>query len=346
MEIISGGSEALIKQDHAQSQALQVATSVPSSGDLRTSSLKSPTMLLTGHKGAVYSLDFDPTGNFLASASFDRHVFLWSVYGDCTNYNVLHGHKSGVTQVKWCFDQTSILTSSADNTCACWDVNSGKVQRRYTSHSGIVNSLATASDVPDFFCSGSDDCSVIFWDRRTSDKVEDLFCPYQVTAVTMSKDSNHIYAGGIDNVIRRWDMRNLSVKKEPDLVLEGCADTVTGISLSPDGSYLLSNSMDKQLRKWNVRPFCQDNERLEMCYTGVHHGAEKNLLKCSWAADGERVASGSADRNVHVWDVSSGQEEYLLGGHQASVNDVIFHPKEPVIASAGSDSKIYLGELS
>ena len=29
---------------------------------------------------------------------------------------------------------------------------------------------------------------------------------------------------------------------------------------------------------------------------GVHHGAEKVLLKCSWSADQEFVAAGSADR--------------------------------------------------
>ena len=36
---------------------------------------------------------------------------------------------------------------------------------------------------------------------------------------------------------------------------------------------------------------------------------------------------------------------YKLPGHNGSVNEVSFHPKEPIIASAGSDKKIYLGEI-
>ena len=36
--------------------------------------LQSPTVLLTGHTEAVYSIAFDPTGSHLASASLDRSI--------------------------------------------------------------------------------------------------------------------------------------------------------------------------------------------------------------------------------------------------------------------------------
>ena len=35
-----------------------------------------------------------------------------------------------------------------------------------------------------------------------------------------------------------------------------------------------------------------------------------------------------------------------FSGHKGIVNDVIFHPTQPIIASAGVDSSIYLGEIS
>jgi WD40 repeat protein len=40
----------------------------------RTSDLQAPTMLLTGHNAAVYSLKFDPTGQHAASSSFDKTI--------------------------------------------------------------------------------------------------------------------------------------------------------------------------------------------------------------------------------------------------------------------------------
>ncbi len=49
---------------------------------------------------------------------------------------------------------------------------------------------------------------------------------------------------------------------------------------------------------------------------------------------------------VYIWNASSRQIEYKLPGHLGSVNDAVFHPKEPIVASASSDKQIYLGELS
>jgi len=58
------------------------------------------------------------------------------------------------------------------------------------------------------------------------------------------------------------------------------------------------------------------------------------------------IASGSSDRNVYVWGTASGQIMYLLPGHKASVNDVDFHPTEPIIVSASSDKTLFLGEFN
>ena len=73
----------------------------------------------------------------------------------------------------------------------------------------------------------------------------------QVTSVHFSDGADKVYAGGIDNVVKVWDLR----KGEMCMMLEGHSDTVTGMSLSPDGSYLLTNSMDCTLRIWDMRPY-------------------------------------------------------------------------------------------
>jgi Prp8 binding protein len=37
---------------------------------------------------------------------------------------------------------------------------------------------------------------------------------------------------------------------------------------------------------------------------------------------------------------------YRLPGHAGCVNEVHFHPTEPIIVSAGDDKKMYLGEIN
>ncbi|CAB3990538.1 U5 small nuclear ribonucleo 40 kDa -like [Paramuricea clavata] len=90
-----------------------------------------------------------------------------------------------------------------------------------------------------------------------------------------------------------------------------------------------------KLEKVRILEFMIVEARISFC----------NLVKCSWSPDGKMIAAGSADRFVYVWDTQSRRILYKLPGHDGSVNDVDFHPKEPILLSVGSDRKIYLGEL-
>jgi Prp8 binding protein len=59
-----------------------------------------------------------------------------------------------------------------------------------------------------------------------------------------------------------------------------------------------------------------------MLVRSFQHNLEKNLLKCSWSADGEMISCGSSDNVVHIWDVPTTEELYHLPGHAGSVNEV------------------------
>ena len=80
---------------------------------------------------------------------------------------------------------------------------------------------------------------------------------------------------------------------------------------------------------WDVRPFAPEG-RLVKIFEGAVSGVEKNLIRCSWSSDGTRVAAGSADRCALVWEVSSRRILYKLPGHKGCVNQVDFHPTEPI----------------
>ena len=109
--------------------------------------------------------------------------------------------------------------------------------------------------------------------------------------------------------------------------LLGHTDTVTSLSLSPDNTQLVSNSHDSTVRTWDIRPYAPADRRL-LTYDGAPAGQDRNLLKASWDAKGERIAAGSGDQSVAIWEARTGKLLHKLPGHRGAVNDVRFHPKD------------------
>lgn len=166
---------------------------------------------------------------------------------------------------------------------------------------------------------------------------------YQVLSVAFSDDSSQMFTAGIDNIVRVstlqlspvdspipyvppltffyqcWDARK---SEKPLYLMEGHKDTITGISLSPDGNHILSNAMDNTLRTWDVRPFVTGKSRAVSVFEGAQHDFQKQMLRCAWSPDGQRITCGSSDRFVYVWNVESKQILYKLPGHNGCVNEV------------------------
>ncbi|KAF7286829.1 U5 small nuclear ribonucleoprotein 40 kDa protein [Rhynchophorus ferrugineus] len=306
----------------------------------RTSNLFAPIMVCEGHEGEIFTVDFHPEGQYFATSGFDRKIFLWSVYGECENLSVMTGHTGAVMELHFTPDGSNIITASTDYTLGLWDVVTGERVRKYKGHNTFVNCIQGARRGPQLMVSGGDDSTVRIWDQRKKQPTITMNTVYQTTAVSFNDTAEQVFSGGIDNDIKVWDVR----KKEVIYTMKGHTDTITGLSLSADGSYLLSNSMDNTLRIWDVRPFAPV-ERCVKVFSGHQHNFEKNLLRCAWSPDGNKVSGGSADRFVYIWDTTSRRIIYKLPGHTGCVNSVAFHPNEPIVASVGSDKMIYLGEI-
>ncbi|OJD35851.1 u5 snrnp complex [Diplodia corticola] len=328
------GNEVAITNSSAHNGALIQA--VP-----RTSGLQAPIMELTGHSGEVFATRFDPTGQHIASGSMDRNILLWRTYGQCENYGILSGHKGAVLDLHWSRDSRIIYSASADMMLASWDVETGQRIRRHTGHEEVINCMDVSKRGEELLLSGSDDGYIGIWDPRQKEAVDYIETEFPVTAVALAEAGNELYSGGIDNDIKVWDMR----KKAVAYSLLGHTDTITSLQVSPDSQTLLSNSHDSTVRTWDIRPFAPTDRQLKT-YDGAPTGLEKNLLKASWDPKGQKIAAGSGDRTVVVWDANTGKLLYKLPGHKGAVNDVRFSPRdEPIVVSGSSDGMLLVGEL-
>ncbi len=76
---------------------------------------------------------------------------------------------------------------------------------------------------------------------------------------------------------------------------------------------------------------------------GGHSGV---VATVAWSPDGQRIASGSTDGTVQVWDASNGGNAYAYHGHASSVNAVAWSPDGQRITSGSTDGTVQVWDAS
>ncbi|MDQ1329973.1 MAG: hypothetical protein QG578_236 [Thermodesulfobacteriota bacterium] len=74
----------------------------------------------------------------------------------------------------------------------------------------------------------------------------------------------------------------------------------------------------------------------------VLRGHTDIINRIAWSPDGQKLASPSADLNVHIWDVASGECLTVLKDHGNSVNSVAWAPDGQWLASGSGDDTIQI----
>jgi Prp8 binding protein len=113
-------------------------------------SLYSPTVMLNGHQGEVFTGKFSNEGFLYASAGFDRSINVWEVFEEkCRNITTLQGHSNAILELTWSQDDSKIFSVSADKTVCVWDVYESKRLKKLKGHENYVNCIASTKKGPE-----------------------------------------------------------------------------------------------------------------------------------------------------------------------------------------------------
>ncbi|KAF9932164.1 hypothetical protein BGZ67_004886, partial [Mortierella alpina] len=113
----------------------------------------------------VHSVVFSPSGQQIASGSYDNTVRLWDAQTGAPGA-ILSGHAGCVCSVVFSPSGQQIASGSDDNTVRLWDAQTGAPGAILSGHTDSVNSVVFSPSGQQI-ASGSDDKTLRLWDVKS-----------------------------------------------------------------------------------------------------------------------------------------------------------------------------------
>lgn len=233
-----------------------------------------------------------------------------------------------------------------------------------TGHRPEVRSVAFSQE-GHTIASGYRNGYIRIWDVSTG-KLKQVLkgnpYPLWVQSITISPDGNTLAclntntqsSGGYSQVLL-WNLTNgvylRTLKGHGKNIGKYITNHPNSIAFSPDGKVIVSGSLDGTVRLWNNKaiPNNSSNNKLRGVFSdwrkGTLKGHTDQVLSVAISPDGQTIASGSKDKTVRLWDLTTQELINSLDKHPSGVQCVVFSPDGETLASSDENGTVYLWDF-
>jgi eukaryotic-like serine/threonine-protein kinase len=162
----------------------------------------------------------------------------------------------------------------------------------------------------------------------------------EVSCVAWSPDGRRIASGGLDGIVQVWEAETArQILTYRGHVLEGIQ--VLAVAWSPDGQVVASSEGGPAL-EYPYAVQVWEAETARQVFTYRDHSAACYAL--AWSPDGTRLASGSYDSSLHVWEWGSGKRSATYR-HPGWIHAASWSPDGTRIAVALDDFMVQIWDV-
>jgi WD40 repeat protein len=130
-----------------------------------------------------------------------------------------------------------------------------------------------------------------------------------------------------DGTVRIWDVAGTA---PPVVIRQPREFSPVSVAVSPDGDSIAVGGLDRVM----VWPGGGRGE------PQTYRGPEYWYTSLAFSADGRRIAAGTNERTIRIWNVADNSRGLVLRGHRGGVRHLAFSPDGRRLVSGGDDSTV------
>ena len=313
-------------------------------------------------EGCIFSMDFNDTGNLMASSNHNHCIEIWDLKNKRLLKNI-NSHSEIVTGAEFFHgseDNEYLLSCSLDKTIKLW--KNYKNVHTFMEHSDWVRCISIRQDNQQFL-SGCVSSVVKLWDIPTQRVIGSVINqnddPNVLTTVNslsfMNNNPNIFLIALRSGEVKIFDSRiqnNSNTMKNIGLIqgFKAHDKKLNTSKINKSDKYLLTSSRDSLLRLWDLRNLPKENENEESIKKNKKYINEYNKhkcvgynIECNFYNNEQYIITGSENSHIYIYDILNNETYYKIKTQPKCINLIRQIPNTYNIAYTGlEDISIFI----
>jgi len=287
----------------------------------------------------INALAVSPDGRAVATGSRDRAVQLWDrhtgerIHTFAQRFGLGEGHTDAVTAVQFYRNGRTLITASQDGTAKLWDLQTYRLQQTLKPPGWQITAIALTPDGQTLITASADG-HLTRWTLPAGTQALDwVRHAGAVNAIALAPDGTRLASVGETGTLRLWAL------PDAQLLHTWTANAnLLSVALSAADPSLITGSVKGEVTVWSLTEFDQSFQL---------HSHQDAVSAIALSPDGQWLATGSRDREIHLWNWRAEPKPRLaILRHDWAICALTFTPDSTTLISSGADATIRLWQAS